>query len=305
MDRVFAHTFTGSLFSEPVLQSRHRHALAYQDRDIAIPVQVLLPEFVDYGLDIRGFIHNLGWGSLLQNPPSLVCPELVRYFYSNLRSFGLHSRSFTTVMFGHQVTIPVEDLGQILDLPSVGESLSHSSELWLFNFNIAEEFVQLTGLHPGPDLSLPVNLVLPHLRVLHFAITRIFLPRTQALDRIVPLDLWIMAHAVWNVPLNYSILIFGVFITYADSSYPGPLPLGPLITRLAVRLGVTITSFRTENPSFLMLTDQVLDECEIAIGGDGLQMLILELKTVMEMTVKEMKIVELVILPHLLQLLGY
>ncbi|CAI0426967.1 unnamed protein product, partial [Linum tenue] len=66
-------------------------------------------------------------------------------------------------MFGHLVTIPVADLGQILELPSVGESLAHASELWLFNFNVSEEFVQLTGLHPGPDLSLPVNQVLSHL----------------------------------------------------------------------------------------------------------------------------------------------
>ncbi|CAI0426966.1 unnamed protein product, partial [Linum tenue] len=65
-----------------------------EDRDIAIFVQVHLPEFVDFGHDIRGFIHNLGWDSLLVDPPSLVCPELVRFFFCNLRSYGLSSRCF-------------------------------------------------------------------------------------------------------------------------------------------------------------------------------------------------------------------
>ncbi|CAL1361604.1 unnamed protein product [Linum trigynum] len=255
------------MFFEPIARSHHRHALAYADRDITIPVQVPLPEFVDYGLDIRGFIHNLGWDSLLIDPPTLICPEIVRYFYSNLRSFGLHSRCFSTVMFGHLVTIPVADLGNFLELPTEGESLAHASEFWQFNFNVVDEFVQLTGLHSGPDMSLPVNLVLPQMRVLHFAITRIFLPRSQALDRILPLDLWIMTHAVHGVPLDYSLLVFGTFLTYADSSYPGSLPLGGQITRLAIRLGISIAPFITEYPMFHLLTDQVLDLLEIAIEG--------------------------------------
>ncbi|CAL1371653.1 unnamed protein product [Linum trigynum] len=86
-------------------------------------------------------------------------------------------------------------------------------------------------------------------------------------------------------PSTIPLLFLGVFLTYAHSSYPGPLPLGPLITRLVVRLGVSVTSFRTENPTFLMLTDQVLDECEIEIGGGGGVQMMKTVMTAQVMTV--------------------
>ncbi|CAL1409582.1 unnamed protein product [Linum trigynum] len=268
MNYVFSQTYTGYIFPEPISFSRHRFALAYENRPIAPPIHVHLPDFMDFGLDVREFIHNLGWDFLLLDPPFLICPELVSYFYSNLRSFGLHSRCFSTVVYGHLVTIPVPELARLLGIPPVGEVLAHESELWQYNFNIAAEFVQLTGIHPGPATSLPVASVIPRLRALHFVITRILLPRTQSLDLILPLDLWIMAHAVNGVPLDFSYLLFGVFMTFADSSFPGPLPLGPLVTHLILRLGISISPFRTEQPSWFFLIDQVLDELEIANEGE-------------------------------------
>ncbi|CAL1355068.1 unnamed protein product [Linum trigynum] len=268
MNRVFSQTFTGYLFSEPISFSRHRFALAYENRPIATPIHVHLPDFVEYGLDVGDFIHNLGWDFLLLDPPSLICPELVQYFYSNLRSFGLQSRCFSTVVYGHLVTIPVPELARILNIPPVGEVLAHESELWRYNFDISAEFLQLTGIHPGPATFLPVNSVMPRLRALYFVITRIFLPRTQSLDIILPLDLWIMAHAAAGIPLDFSYLLFEVFMTYGDSSFPGPLPFGPLITQLIIRLGISFTSFHTVQPSWVFLIDQVLDELEISNEGE-------------------------------------
>ncbi|CAL1380075.1 unnamed protein product [Linum trigynum] len=73
-----------------------------------------------------------------------------------------------------------------------------------------------------------------------------------------------MAHAANGVPLDFSYLLFGVFMTFADSSFPGSLPFGPLVTHLILRLGISISPFRTEQPSWFFLIDQVLDELEIA-----------------------------------------
>ncbi|CAL1397731.1 unnamed protein product [Linum trigynum] len=77
-----------------------------------------------------------------------------------------------------------------------------------------------------------------------------------------------MAHAVVGVPLDFSYLLFGVFMTFADSSFPGPLPFGPFVTQLILRLGISIYPFRTEQPSWFFLIDQVLEELEIANEGE-------------------------------------
>ncbi|CAL1400468.1 unnamed protein product [Linum trigynum] len=77
-----------------------------------------------------------------------------------------------------------------------------------------------------------------------------------------------MVHAISNVPLDFSYLLFGVFMTYGDTSYPGPLPFGPSITQLVIRLGIPTSSFRTELSARFLSIDQVLDQLELANEGE-------------------------------------
>ncbi|CAL1395804.1 unnamed protein product [Linum trigynum] len=268
MEPSLSITFSGSLFFEPALANCHRHRQFFERRPIAPSILSPFEEFHDLALDVNDFIQNLGWGFLLGQFSSMFCPILVRYFYSNLRSDGFRSRVFSTLFQGHLITIPVVDLGRLLDIPAAGETIAHESELWRVNFNVAEEFVHLSGVHPGPALSLPVNVLLPCLRAFHFVLTRVFLPRFQSFDRVTPLDLWVMSLAVAHVPLNDAHLVFGSMLSFGDVHFPGPLPFGPLITRLFSRLAIDLSSFRTISPTQYVSIDQMLDDLEIAIGGE-------------------------------------
>ncbi|CAL1382537.1 unnamed protein product [Linum trigynum] len=117
-------------------------------------------------------------------------------------------------------------------------------------------------------LVLPVNVLLPRLRTFHFVLTRVFLPRFQSLDRVTPLDLWVMSHDVAHIPLNYAHLVFGSMMSFGDVHFPSPVPFGPLITRLFSQLEIDLSSFRTISPSQYVSIDQMLDDLEIAIGGE-------------------------------------
>ncbi|CAL1392614.1 unnamed protein product [Linum trigynum] len=189
-----------------------------------------------------------------------IFAEAVRLFYSNFRSFGLHTRTFTTLVYGHLVTVPLEYLRHLLNIPRVGEILANETELVHFNFNIEHEFVHLTGHTPDVFLTLPSAFLLPSLRTFHFFLTRQFLPWTVLLDRVTPLDLWIIAHVVANVPLDYCHLLFGGLYPFQQFEYLGHLHFGPLIIRLILCLGISLDPFRTTTLNVYLTADDILDE---------------------------------------------
>ncbi|CAL1382736.1 unnamed protein product [Linum trigynum] len=266
---VFAITYTGNLFFEPIPVNYHRHLQNFASRPFLASYHIPFPELVELGLDVHRFVQNLGWEFLLDHPfSSLVCPDLVRYFFSNFRSPGLASRSFSTIVFGHLFTLPLDDLSDTLHIPRVGEALDDASELELFAFQYAEEFHQLTGVLPAPNHIMPVSSLLPSLRMLHYCITRVFVPRAESLDLVPPVDLWIISHAVHGVPLDYAHLVFGSLMRSSDASFTGPFALGPLVTSLLLELRIHLSPFLTITPSLFPPAGAVLDALEIAIEGE-------------------------------------
>ncbi|CAL1410282.1 unnamed protein product [Linum trigynum] len=267
---VFAVTFTGTLFFEPIPSNYHRHIQSFASRPFLPSYHVPFPELVELGLDVQGFIRNLGWEFLLDQPfSSLVCPDLARYFFSNFRSPGLASRTFSSIVFGHLFTLHLDDLSDTLHIPRVGEALADASELELFAFHYADEFHQLTGVLPGDGLLMPVTSLLPSLRLLHYCITRVFVPRADSLDLVLPLDLWIISHAVHGVPLDYAHLVFGNLLRFSNASLDGPLAFGPLVTSLLLELHLPLSPFLTMTPSLYPPAYHVLDVLEIAVEGEN------------------------------------
>ncbi|CAL1382779.1 unnamed protein product [Linum trigynum] len=57
-------------------------------------------------------------------------------------------------------------------------------------------------------------------------------------------------------------------MSFGDVHFPGPLPFGPLITRLFSRLEIDLSSFQTISPTQYVSIDQMLDDLEVAIGGE-------------------------------------
>ncbi|CAL1362934.1 unnamed protein product [Linum trigynum] len=173
----FLRTFTGTMFLDPIPANAHRHYLFFANREVLPSYHVQLHDLIEVGLDVRPFIQNLGWNFLLNHPFStVICPDAVRFFYSNLRFTQLSSRFFTSLVFGNLLTVPVAEIERFLHVPAIGENLADASELELFNFDISGEFRQLTGQFPGPNLTMPVSTLLPSLRALHFYISSVSAP---------------------------------------------------------------------------------------------------------------------------------
>ncbi|CAL1402283.1 unnamed protein product [Linum trigynum] len=190
---AFALTYSGSFFHDPVLPNYHRHTQSFANCPINPSTIISLPDFLPLGLDVMPFIQNLGWELLLSPEASstLVCPEAVRFFFSNLRYFGLQSRTLSSLVHGHMITLPLHDISRLLHIPSFGEALAHPAELPLFNFDVVSEAVHLTGHEPDQDLSFSADLLYPSLKAFHYILTRVFLPRSIFLNRVLPLDIWL------------------------------------------------------------------------------------------------------------------
>ncbi|CAL1402473.1 unnamed protein product [Linum trigynum] len=110
----FSITYSGTFFHDPIHANDHRHAVSYARHPIIPTYQIPHDGLVEYGLDFTQLIHNLGWDFLINETPEHIYPDGVRQFYSNFRSFGLETRTFTTLVYGHLVTIPIEDLRRLL-----------------------------------------------------------------------------------------------------------------------------------------------------------------------------------------------
>ncbi|CAL1379248.1 unnamed protein product [Linum trigynum] len=77
--------------------------------------------------------------------------------------------------------------------------------------------------------------------VLHFFITRSFLPRDlSSTDILNTSDLWILSHARAGNQLNYASLMFHHMICFGMEYFGGPLPFGPQITRLLCYLHIDL-----------------------------------------------------------------
>ncbi|CAL1395307.1 unnamed protein product [Linum trigynum] len=178
------------------------------------------------------------------------------FFFNNLfillvqelsnTSSQISSRRFTTLVYGHLLTIPVEALNGILGFPSQGLGLAHPYEFWKHEFKIEVEYnnfsTESTG---GSDVPIPVSWLPPRLRIFHYFLTHVFLPRSFNQDCVLPMNLWIIASATARRKLDFASIMFGQFLPVGNGSYKGLLPFGSIITRLLINLGVDLSEFRS------------------------------------------------------------
>ncbi|CAL1388400.1 unnamed protein product [Linum trigynum] len=266
---VLIITYTGTLFLEPIISNYHRHIQFFINRPLISFCLVSFPALIEAGLDITPYVQNLGWTPFLDAPlTNSFCPEIIQLFYSNLQSPGLSSRSFHSLVFGYAFSIHIDDLSMLLNIPVHGATLADESEFPLFSFNIAEEFLAITGHPPEPNNTLPVTVLPPPLRLLHYYIVRVFLLRDHSVTTILPLDIWIISNAVHGTPLNYFHLFFGSLLRFTEPVLGEALPCGPLVSTLLVHLEINLSSFITFNPAFSPVAADILESLEIAIEGE-------------------------------------
>ncbi|CAL1355370.1 unnamed protein product [Linum trigynum] len=240
------HTYSGYMFHEPLVVNHHRYLQHFDKRRLHHITQLDPYEFNLYKYDIVSLIEGLRWDFLLRQPVHPACPGTVKYFYSNLKIQGISSRSLTTLVYGHLLTIPVEALNGILGFPSQGIGLAHPSEFWKHEFKIEVEYgnfsTEPTG---GSDVPIPVSWLPPRLRIFHHFLTHVLFPRSFNQDRVLPMDLWIIASATARRKLDYSSIVFDQLLHVGDEHYRGLVPFGSLITRLLINLGVDLSEFRS------------------------------------------------------------
>ncbi|CAI0381263.1 unnamed protein product [Linum tenue] len=220
-----------------------RYLRNYRDRPIYPSFTISPSAFSKYDMDIPSLLTGLGWSSLTEDQRYLHCPEAVRLFYVNIRcDRGSDPRSFTTMVYDHEIQVTPDLLASVLSLPHSGPQASFAGDFEKHGFDYDSALARLTediGLFFSNKLSagrLPDDL-----KVLHFFITRCLLPRDiDGAGLLHSSDLWIMANARVHQPISYASLVFAHMIQFGNGYFNGALPFGPLITRYLYRLGIDL-----------------------------------------------------------------
>ncbi|CAI0406325.1 unnamed protein product [Linum tenue] len=237
-----AVTFNNKGFHNPARYERYLNH--FRHRPLYPSFTIHPSSFQKYGLDISGLITNLGWDSLFENRRFSQCPEAVRMFYASLkRGPGPSPASFTTVVYHHEILVTPALLAEILGLPCEGSSAATNDDLAEIRFDYGSALESLTH-NIGRRFSnmLSAGRLADLFKVMHFFITRVLLPRSVSSSELAhPSDVWIMANARDQIPLNFSSLMFAHMIKFGDENYSGPLPFGPQITRLLYNLGIDLS----------------------------------------------------------------
>ncbi|CAL1377890.1 unnamed protein product [Linum trigynum] len=202
-----------------------RYLRRFRDRPIYPSLSLHPAAFSKYDMNIPALLHGLGWQSLVENMRFSYCPEAVRLFYVNIqRGPGADPAFFTTTVFNFEIKWRI----------NTGLCAGTDSEFGALGFDF---MVALGSLTHDIGQFFPSHLAagrLPNdLKVLHFFLTRSFLPRDLSTTNLLhPSDLWVLSHAGAGTPISYASLMFHHMLKYGMEFFGGPLPFGPQITIL-------------------------------------------------------------------------
>ncbi|CAL1371235.1 unnamed protein product [Linum trigynum] len=198
-----AAIFNGKCFGSA--EDYSRYLLKFQDRELCPSVALDPSHFNRYDMNIPALINSLGWTDIIHNQHYGFRPEAVRMFYANMKPcYNTVPPSFTTIVFNYLITVNVELLSLLLGIPINGFEVMDAQDFQSVGFDEVAAFrryTQDTGRYYPNMLSsgrLPNDL-----KVLHFYITRVFLPRSYGHSIIHPTDLWILASARENRAISY------------------------------------------------------------------------------------------------------
>ncbi|CAN1238235.1 hypothetical protein LINGRAPRIM_LOCUS2061 [Linum grandiflorum] len=198
--------------------------------------------FSPFDLNPGSLIASLRWGSLVMDRRSLYYPDVVRQFYTNLKIEGssVLCGVFSTYIDGHRLLITPKLLADVLRLPTFGFSLFCEDEFPKVNFDPSPILSCWTGVHLQSHDLIEVAALPDALQVLHYFITSVFLPRSEAKFLVTGLDTWIMRCAQLGKPLDYSCLMFASIVAHSDPRCTDQLPFAPEISFLVAAIGVRL-----------------------------------------------------------------
>ncbi|CAI0476806.1 unnamed protein product [Linum tenue] len=199
--------------------------------------------FNKYDMDVPSLLHVLAWSSLVEDMRFNYCPEVVRKFYVNIKcGHGCNPSFFTTIVFDYEIKVTPQLLTTLLDIPHSGFLAGTDGEFTDRGFSFTAALKTLTrDIGRFYPTQLAVGRLHDDLKVLHFFITRCFLPRDlSSTDVLHSSDLYILSNARAGRQISYASLMFHHMIKYGMEYFSGPLPFGPQITKLLYKLGIDI-----------------------------------------------------------------
>ncbi|CAI0460433.1 unnamed protein product [Linum tenue] len=223
-------------------------------------------------MDIPRLINTIRWGDILPNRNFGFCPEAVRMFYANMKPcLHISPPCFTTIVYNYPITINVELVSLLLGIPIAGAEVMNETDFHSVEFNEGDAlrlYTRDTGRYYPSEFHtgrLPDDL-----KVLHFYITRCFLPRSFGLNTIYPSDLWILASAKENRAISYPHLMFDHMLNFHADNYAAELPFAPQITQILLALGIDLR-FKVARVDILgsLRAQFVLRKVDASVGRRG------------------------------------
>ncbi|CAN1164466.1 hypothetical protein LINPERHAP2_LOCUS25578 [Linum perenne] len=151
---------------------KERYIREFRTRPL-LPTFKFFPE--GYGIPIFDSLFDIGSSTFVPTCPNPHCPEPVRLFYSNLRITCSHPLQLQTLVYHTLVTVIPALISFALGSPLVGLTAHNDAQLAAARFDVGDA---LRALHYDQDSTLPhlhIGRLSPHLRTIHFLITRHFL----------------------------------------------------------------------------------------------------------------------------------
>ncbi|CAN1246790.1 hypothetical protein LINGRAPRIM_LOCUS3262 [Linum grandiflorum] len=220
MDSFHSHMLklaaTHVRYTNDHMRSTHHHSVYQKEfvfRRILPSVRINTDGFLKYGLDP---------GSLLEGRVQDGC--------------------FSTFVEGHHIFVTPQLLTQVLGIPSGGLPIFDESDFSRVGFDPSIILLRWLDI-PYHVRPLSDVAALPkYLRVLHFFIARVLLPRSVGKYLVNSLDVWILYCAMFAVQTDYSCLMFGTMVHYSNSQHPA---ISFLLTSLGIPLG---SKFSADSP---------------------------------------------------------
>ncbi|CAN0908273.1 hypothetical protein LINGRAHAP2_LOCUS25198 [Linum grandiflorum] len=231
----------------------------FQHRDAMKVLQPKLSGFDRYGyVSPKRFIHNLGWGPFLIYRLEQFCHSAVQKFFCNRQVTSSHPFQAESVIDERSVIINHAILSETILVPIGGVLFTTESEIRAHGFNFEEARRALCLTPPDQPTNFLALPLLEDLCVFHWFISRIFLPRSLAWDRVLPLDVWVLHNAFYGQALSLPHLLMPLLVEASSSFFIGLLPLAPHITKLLATVGVNLSDNILHHPVYHLRPQHIL-----------------------------------------------
>ncbi|CAN1238754.1 hypothetical protein LINGRAPRIM_LOCUS2179 [Linum grandiflorum] len=154
----------------------------------------------------------------------------------------LQDGCFSTFVEGRRIFVTPQLLVQVLGIPTGGLPVFNESDFARVGF---DPYVVLLRWADIPYHVRPlsdVSVLLKYLRVLHFFVSKILLPRSVGKYLVNDLDVWLLYCYVFSIQTDYGCLMFGAMVHYSDPKHPA---ISFLLNALGIPLG---SKFTAESP---------------------------------------------------------